>query len=124
MKNQHPQTLTLGVLQDRLHAVRTQHLVPSWVPVKVELNGTAFQLTTDNFKVSDEGVLELELNLPDPAVAAIAYALQNRCESPIEFLDCWNEGNFEALREEWLNVPPEVFIGADPLFNSRERDDG
>lgn len=50
------------------------------------------------------------------AVAAIAYALEHPCESPMEFLRCWNEGNFEALRTEWPDVPPEVFIGADPLY--------
>lgn len=53
---------------------------------------------------------------PDAAVAAIAYALKN--ESPMDFLRCWFEGDFEALRNEWENVPDEVFIGADPLFKT------
>ncbi|BAU76160.1 hypothetical protein [Metapseudomonas furukawaii] len=52
----------------------------------------------------------------DAAVAAITYVLANPCEEPLEFLRCWNEGNFDALRKEWENVPDEVFIGADPLF--------
>lgn len=49
----------------------------------------------------------------DSVGAVIAYILANPCESPIEFLRCWNEGNFDALRTEWENVPEEVFIGAD-----------
>lgn len=115
MKVQRPKTLTLGMLQDRLTTIRQEHQVPTWAPVKVELNGMPFQLNTGNFAVTDDGSLALELSLPDAAVAAIAYALGHPCESPMEFLRCWNEGNFEALRTEWPEVPAEVFIGADPL---------
>jgi len=50
----------------------------------------------------------------NPATAAIAYALGDG--DGIEFLRCWNEGDFDALRKEWDDVPDEVFIGADPLF--------
>lgn len=50
---------------------------------------------------------------PNPAVAAIQYALTHPFEDPIQFLRCWNEGDFQALREEWDGVPEEVFIGAD-----------
>ncbi|MBS9759860.1 hypothetical protein [Pseudomonas mosselii] len=116
MKGQLPKTLTLGMLQDRLATVRQQHQVPTWMPVKVELNGMPFQLNTDNFTVTDDGSLALELSLPDAAVAAIAYVLEHPCESPMEFLRCWNEGNFEALRMEWPDVPADVFICADPLL--------
>lgn len=116
MKGQLPKTFTLGMLQDRLATVRQQHQVPTWVPVKVELNGTPFQLNTENFTVTDDGSLSLELVLPDAAVAAIAYALDHPCESPMEFLRCWNEGNFDALREEWSDVPDEVIIGAAPIY--------
>lgn len=115
MKGQLPKTLTLGMLQDRLTTIRQEHQVPTWAPVKVELNGMSFQLNTGNFAVTDDGSLALELSLPDAAVAAIAYALEHPFESPMEFLRCWNEGNFEALRTEWAEVPAEVFIGADPL---------
>ncbi len=121
MKGQLPKTLTLGMLQERLAKVRLQHQVPTWAPVKVELNGSPFQLSTDNFTVTDDGSLSLEFALPDAAAAAIAYALDHPCESPMEFLRCWNEGNFDALREEWSDIPDEVFIGADPLYlNSGE----
>lgn len=49
----------------------------------------------------------------NPAVAAIQYALNDDdCKT---FLRLWNEGEFDALREEWDNVPDEVFDGADPL---------
>ena len=49
----------------------------------------------------------------NPAAAAIEYALSD--DDPVAFLRCWFEGNFDALRNEWENVPEEVFIGADPL---------
>lgn len=51
-----------------------------------------------------------------PAVAAVKYALDHQCDSPIEFLHCWYHGDFDTIRKEWENVPDEVFIGADPLF--------
>ena len=47
------------------------------------------------------------------AVAAIQFALQ--CDSGIDFLRCWNEGEFDAIRREWPEAPVAVFIGADPL---------
>lgn len=55
----------------------------------------------------------------DAAVAAITYVLENRNEDPLAFLHYWFEGNFEALRRDWENVPDEVFIGADPLFKHK-----
>jgi hypothetical protein len=56
---------------------------------------------------------------PHAAVAAIAFALEDDgCE---EFLRCWNEGDFDAIRREWPEAPEEVFIGADPLHVSNEK---
>lgn len=52
----------------------------------------------------------------DAAVAAIQYAIENSDEEPIQFLRCWYHGDFDAIRQEWNDVPDEVFIGADPLF--------
>jgi len=47
--------------------------------------------------------------------AVINYMLgKGYMESPLEFLRCWNEGNFEALREEWPDAPEEIYL-ADPL---------
>lgn len=59
--------------------------------------------------------------MSNAAVAAIKYALRNQGESPMEFLYCWVHGEFEAIRNEWPNVPDEVFIGADPLFQPKEQ---
>lgn len=56
----------------------------------------------------------------DPAGAAIAYALDFRTECPMEFLRCWNGGDFEAIRAEWPDAPEEVFIGADTLHKSKQ----
>lgn len=45
--------------------------------------------------------------------AVIRFMLDNPCESPLEFLRCWNEGNFDALREEWPEAPDDIYIGPD-----------
>lgn len=49
----------------------------------------------------------------NPAVAAIEFAMED--DSPMEFLRCWFEGDFKAIREEWPKAPEAVFVGADPL---------
>ncbi|QIR16578.1 hypothetical protein [Shewanella aestuarii] len=54
----------------------------------------------------------------NPAVAAIEYALT--AEEGMTFLRLWNEGEFDIIREEWHDVPDEVFIGADPLFTHQK----
>ena len=47
--------------------------------------------------------------------AVIDYILgKGYMESPLEFLRCWNEGDFEALREEWPDAPEQIYL-ADPL---------
>lgn len=51
---------------------------------------------------------------PYAAVAAIEFALKD--DDGLIFLRLWNDGEFEVIRAEWENVPDEVFIGADPLF--------
>lgn len=67
----------------------------------------------------EQRINELESSSCIAAVAAIQYAL-NDSSSMFEFLYCWNEGDFQALRDEWEDVPDEVFIGADPSFKRRE----
>ena len=48
--------------------------------------------------------------------AVISYILgKGYTEEPLEFLRCWNEGNFDALREEWPDAPKEIYY-ADPLY--------
>jgi len=42
--------------------------------------------------------------------AVISYMLgKGYTEEPLEFLRCWNEGNFDALREEWPDAPKEIY---------------
>lgn len=53
----------------------------------------------------------------DASVAAIQFALQD--DEGIEFLRCWNEGDFDAIRAEWPDAPEDVYIGADPLYQSK-----
>lgn len=45
--------------------------------------------------------------------AVFQFMLDNQCESPLEFLRCWNEGNFDALRAEWPEAPEEIYLGPD-----------
>lgn len=48
--------------------------------------------------------------------AVISYMLgKGYTEEPLEFLRCWNEGDFDALREEWPDAPKEIYY-ADPLY--------
>lgn len=62
--------------------------------------------------------------LPDcyAAVAAIAFALQVEHEdgSGMDYLRCWNEGDFDACRREWPEAPDECYVGADPLYKPAE----
>lgn len=52
--------------------------------------------------------------------AVIDYILnKGYMESPLEFLRCWNEGDFEALREEWPDAPEEIYL-ADPLYKGKK----
>lgn len=54
---------------------------------------------------------------PNPAVAAIAYALeladQEDDGDAVYFLRMWNEGQFEEIRAGFKDVPDAVFIGAE-----------
>ena len=49
-----------------------------------------------------------------PAKAAIEYALSHKCDDTEAFLKFWYEGDFDAIRIWWQEVPEAVFIGADP----------
>jgi len=52
--------------------------------------------------------------------AVISYMLgKGYCEEPLEFLRCWKEGNFDALREEWPDAPEEIYL-ADPLYKGNK----
>ena len=51
-------------------------------------------------------------SMNNPAAVAIEYALTD--SEGMEFLRCWNEGDFDSIRREWGDVPEEVFINADP----------
>ena len=60
-------------------------------------------------------------SIPNPATAAIAYALDgdnHDCSSDtaMDFLDLWNSGEFDSIRANWDNIPDELFIGADSQF--------
>lgn len=52
------------------------------------------------------------------AVAAIQFALET--DDGLAFLRCWNDADFDSIREEWPEAPDEVFIGADPLYKPKE----
>jgi hypothetical protein len=71
--------------------------------------------------VLHEQALE-ELNRTEAAYnAVIGYMLgKGYMKSPMEFLSCWNEGNFEALREEWPDAPEEIYL-ADILYKGETK---
>lgn len=71
-------------------------------------------------RLADYSQPHIEPAGPNAAVAAIAFALAT--EEGMDFLECWNEGNFEAIRREWPDAPEEVFIGADPLYRPKADD--
>lgn len=52
---------------------------------------------------------------PTGAIAAIEFALE--ADEGLEFLRCWNEGDFETIRREWPEAPEAVFVGADPMHS-------
>ena len=81
--------------------------------LKEEIPGAA-----DWFAEAEAALTALPLPPPDPSTAAIAYALENATSDHdgMEFLRCWNEGDFDTIRDQWPDAPEEVFIGADPLY--------
>ncbi|CAG9169911.1 helix-turn-helix domain-containing protein [Cupriavidus pinatubonensis] len=48
------------------------------------------------------------------AVAAIQFALT--ADEGMEYLRCWNQGEFDACRREWPEASSDCYIGADPLY--------
>ncbi|WP_433867012.1 hypothetical protein [Ralstonia wenshanensis] len=55
--------------------------------------------------------------------AVIAFVLRNGIDG-IEFLRCWNEGDFEACRKEWPEAPDACYIGADPIAAPTQQQEG
>ncbi|MBA9846612.1 hypothetical protein DEE93_16850 [Ralstonia pickettii] len=45
------------------------------------------------------------------ATAAIQFAVKT--DDGIEFLRCWQEGDFAAIRRDWPDAPPGVFEGVE-----------
>lgn len=72
----------------------------------------------DWFAESEAALNALPLPPPDPSTAAITFAVENTSSDHegMEFLRCWNEGDFDTIREQWPDAPEEVFIGADPVL--------
>lgn len=54
--------------------------------------------------------------------AVISFVLANPCESPMEFLRCWNEGDFDSLREEWPEASEDIYLAdsLNPKFRGLE----
>ena len=50
-------------------------------------------------------------------VAVIRFTLED--EEGLQFLRCWNEGDFDAIRKEWPGAPEEVFW-VDPLYERKD----
>ena len=76
-------------------------------------------LDDDMFFSLHEEALE-QLNRTESSYnAVINYMLgKGYMEEPLEFLRCWNEGDFEELREYWPDAPEEIYF-ADPLYKGK-----
>lgn len=66
------------------------------------------------------GELETQAQGHDCFNAVITFALKDR--DNIDFLRCWNDGDFETCREEWPDAPDECYIGADTQFVPEKKD--
>ncbi|MFJ3154004.1 hypothetical protein ACIPIX_07665 [Pseudomonas protegens] len=124
MTNQPPATTTPQIAPtDELNALRRNldrfaWLLAEGVLILKDENPSAAdwlaQAEADLKEVHEQG---LRADLPlenDAAVAAIEFTLKD--DDGLIFLQLWHEGDFDAIRTEWNNVPDEVLIGADPLF--------
>jgi hypothetical protein len=40
-----------------------------------------------------------------PWIEVMRWCVENPCEDPIQFMDCWLEGRFDVCRKEWPEVP-------------------
>ena len=44
-------------------------------------------------------------------MAVITYMLNDgRRQEPMEFLRCWAHGDFDLIRREWPDAPPDCFL--------------
>ncbi len=62
-----------------------------------------------------------EPEAPDPlqaSVEAIKFALE--ADQGFEWLQLWNEGQFDACRKEWPEAPESCYIGADPSLELKK----
>lgn len=80
------------------------------------------QAATNGESIPEESLLPFFREGHDASTAAIQFtlALEAEREDGLAFLEMWNAGDFEAIRETWPTCPDEVFIGADPLFAPKE----
>jgi hypothetical protein len=61
------------------------------------------------------------IDVPNPAVAAIGFALGIPFwGGSMDFLECWNTGEFTFIRKNWPEAPEEVYIGADASVTPTE----
>jgi hypothetical protein len=86
-------------------------------------NGIGCDSLTDVFRLVSRMTKQLaEAQSRDGSiapVAAIKFSLKTDCGD--QFLRCWVEGSFDAIRSEWPEVPEAVFIGADPLHPNTQQ---
>lgn len=83
-----------------------------------------YAIIEEEFKAAKENLIgEVTERANNPALAVIAYITNTDFDSNIEddgdameFLNYWNEGEFDILRRNWKNIPDEVFIGAEVGF--------
>jgi len=87
-----------------------------WEPGEPGRHSCAFYLKAKVERLEDQAESQIERDRAQHAYnAVIDYMLgPGYMDEPMEFLRCWNEGNFDALRKEWPNAPIAIYY-ADPL---------
>lgn len=92
---------------------------------QIQISNLAFDALQDRMgsEESHSDVILQLANKPDPSTAVIQFVLENQhdLDDPLVFLQLWNEGEFDTIREEWsdIDLPDEIFIGADSQFVPR-----
>lgn len=70
------------------------------------------------YDLSDEWIseqIELFSNIDHSSALCEAMQFMRETDEGMSWYDCWNEGNFEAIFEEWPETPISLVFGCDPL---------
>lgn len=83
--------------------------------IKEVANQTPGRIVVTKFaqEVAEKAIEADRLVRPNPAIAAIQFAIDINTTDGLVFLDAWMQGDFEGIRTGWPDAPAEVFVGAE-----------